>query len=62
VVLKLRRFSAGLFGKGDPRLPLNRPKLYEVLSEIGFTRVFAAFNDFEKRSCRIASRMTPGLS
>jgi dolichol-phosphate mannosyltransferase len=46
VVLKLRRFFASLFGKGDPRFLLSRPELYELLSEVGFTRVFATFNDF----------------
>lgn len=46
VVLKLRRFSANLIGKDDPRFLLNRSQLYELLSEVGFTRVFAAFNDF----------------
>jgi dolichol-phosphate mannosyltransferase len=46
VVLKLRRFLAGLFGNSDPRLLLSRPELYELLSEVGFTRVFAVFNDF----------------
>jgi dolichol-phosphate mannosyltransferase len=46
VVLKFRRFLARLFGKGDPRFLLSRPELYELLSEVGFTRVFAAFNDF----------------
>jgi dolichol-phosphate mannosyltransferase len=46
VVLKLRRFFASLFGNGDPRFLLGRPELYELLSEVGFTRVFATFNDF----------------
>jgi dolichol-phosphate mannosyltransferase len=46
VVLKLRRFFASVFGKGDPRFLLSRPELYELLSEVGFTRVFATFNDF----------------
>jgi len=46
VVLKLRRFFAGIFGKDDPRFLLSRPELYELLSEVGFTRVFAVFNDF----------------
>jgi len=46
VVLKVRRLWARLRGKGDPRFLLNRPALYELLSEVGFTRVFSVFNDF----------------
>lgn len=46
VVLKLRRFFGGLFGERDPRFLLSRPNLYELLSEVGFIRVFAVFNDF----------------
>ena len=30
----------------DPRSLIDRPALYELLSEIGFIRVYAAFNDF----------------
>jgi len=36
----------GNWGGGDPRQLLPRPLLYELLSEIGFIRVFAAYNDF----------------
>lgn len=46
VVLKLRRCFSGLFGWGDPRSLLSRPQLYELLSEVGFIRAFAVFNDF----------------
>ena len=46
VILKLRRALANLAGRGDPRLLLSRAELYELLSEIGFTRIFAVFNDF----------------
>ena len=35
-----------LAGKKDPRNLLNRPSLYELLSELGFVRVYAVFNDF----------------
>ena len=45
-VHKLRRAISGLVGKRDPRNLVNRPTLYELLSEIGFIRVYAAYNDF----------------
>ncbi|MBA3386200.1 MAG: glycosyltransferase [Chthoniobacterales bacterium] len=35
-----------LAGKRDPRNLLDRPRLYELLSEIGFIRIYAVFNDF----------------
>jgi SAM-dependent methyltransferase len=46
VVLKLRRLLSRLFGRPDPRALLSRPQLYELMSEVGFIRVFAVFNDF----------------
>lgn len=46
VVLKLRRVLARMMGKADPRSLLNRWQLYELMSEVGFIRVFAVFNDF----------------
>ena len=30
----------------DPRNLMDRPALYELLSEIGFIRIYAVFNDF----------------
>ena len=45
-VLKLRRAAGRLFGRDDPRSLLSRPLLYEVMSEVGFIRVFAVYNDF----------------
>lgn len=45
-VLKLRSLILRLAGKRDPRNLINRPQLYELLSEIGFVRVYAVFNDF----------------
>jgi dolichol-phosphate mannosyltransferase len=45
-VHKLRRAISGLVGKRDPRNLISRPTLYELLSEIGFIRVYAAYNDF----------------
>jgi SAM-dependent methyltransferase len=48
-VLRLRRSIAGLLGRKDPRHLLSRPELYELISEVGFIRVFAVFNDFVYR-------------
>ena len=49
IVLKIRRCLSALWGTGDPRSLLSRPQLYELMSEIGFIRVFAVFNDFVYR-------------
>ncbi len=46
VVLKARRLMSRMFGRRDPRALLSRPQLYELMSEVGFIRVFAVFNDF----------------
>ena len=46
VILKSRRALWRLFGRNDPRALLSRPELYELLSEIGYIRAFAVFNDF----------------
>lgn len=46
VVLKARRLLSRLSGRQDPRLLLSRPQLYELMSEIGFIRVFSIYNDF----------------
>ncbi len=43
---KLRSLFLRLAGKPDPRSLVNRPRLYELLSEIGFVRIYAVFNDF----------------
>jgi len=43
---KLRGMFLRLAGKRDPRNLINRPCLYELLSELGFVRVYAVFNDF----------------
>jgi dolichol-phosphate mannosyltransferase len=45
-VLKLRRALSHLTGQRDPRSLLSRPQLYELMSEIGFIRVFSVYNDF----------------
>jgi len=46
IVLKIRQFFSQYIGQNDPRKLLNRSELYELISEIGFIRVFAVFNDF----------------
>src|SRR5450432_4921628 len=43
---KLRSFCLRLAGQRDPRNLLDRPTLCDLLSEIGFIRVDAVFNDF----------------
>ena len=45
-VYNLRRLLLKLFGKSDPRNLIDRPRLYELVSEIGFIRIYAVFNDF----------------
>ena len=42
IMLKIRRF----LGNRDPRNLLDRRRLYELISELGFIRVFAVYNDF----------------
>ena len=49
VVLKVRRLVSRIFGRRDPRQLLSRQQLYELISEVGFIRVFAVFNDFVYR-------------
>lgn len=46
VVLRLRARLGRWIGPTDARGLLSKPRLYELLSEIGFIRVFAVFNDF----------------
>ncbi|WP_404786449.1 glycosyltransferase [Altericista sp. CCNU0014] len=46
VILKFRRLISQLFGNKDPRHLLNRSELYELISEVGFLKVFSVFNDF----------------
>ena len=45
-IYKIRRLLLRLVGETDPRNLINRPGLYELLSEIGFIRIYAVFNDF----------------
>ena len=46
VIRRLRRSFGHIVGRPDARLLLNRPDMYELLSELGFVRIFAVFNDF----------------
>jgi SAM-dependent methyltransferase len=46
IVRKIRHTIAGIFGRPDPRLLLSRTRLYELMSEVGFVRVFSIYNDF----------------
>lgn len=70
--LRLRRAVSGAFRESDPRQLLDRPMLYELLSEVGFVRVFAVFHDFLfapltprlvwlLRSLSVILENTPGL-
>jgi SAM-dependent methyltransferase len=45
-VLRIRRAVSRALGRRDPRRLLSRPRLYELISEVGFVRVFAVYNDF----------------
>jgi SAM-dependent methyltransferase len=45
-VRRAKALLGRLTGQPDPRTLLARSELYELLSEIGFVRVFAVFNDF----------------
>lgn len=45
-VYRLRAFASRLMRRRDPRSLLSRPRLYELLSEIGFIRVYSVYNDF----------------
>lgn len=45
-VHKIRACLSRIAGQRDPRSLINRPRLYELLSQIGFIRVYAVFNDF----------------
>jgi dolichol-phosphate mannosyltransferase len=45
-MLRVHRALARLVGRRDPRTLVSRPQLYELMSEVGFIRVFAVFTDF----------------
>ena len=72
IVRRLRQSLRHLVGSRDPRLLFSRPELYELLSEVGFIRIFAVFNDFVYpplapkgiwflRNLSIVLENTPGL-
>jgi dolichol-phosphate mannosyltransferase len=46
IMLRARRALERLIGRPDPRSLVSRPQLYELMSEVGFIRVFAVFTDF----------------
>lgn len=54
-VLRFRRLVGAVFGGVDPRRLLGQPELYEMISEVGFIRIWAVFNDFVYRP------LTPSL-
>ena len=56
VILKFRRSLSKLFGHRDTRQLLKRSQLYELISELGFVRVFTVFNDF------VYAPLTPSLA
>ena len=45
-VLRVRRLVSRVLRRPDPRKLLSREALYELVSEIGFVRIFSVFNDF----------------
>ena len=49
VILTLRHALQRLHGTYDPRRLLARPELFELISEIGFIKVFSVYNDFVYR-------------
>lgn len=46
VMLQLNRFFRKLFGQTDQRQLRNRSQLYELISQIGFIKISAVYNDF----------------
>ena len=52
VFLQVNRF----FSRTDPRKLLNRSRLYELMSELGFIKIFSTFNDF------VYAPLTPKLA
>ena len=46
IALKVRRLISQILGNKDPRRLLKRPELYELMSEVGFIKVFSVFHDF----------------
>lgn len=54
-VLRGWRALRRIVSRSDPRNLLNRTQLYELLSEVGFIRISAVFNDF------VYAPLTPGM-
>jgi len=46
IMLQAKRFFRKLFGISDQRQLANRSQLYELVSQLGFVKIFAIFNDF----------------
>jgi 2-polyprenyl-3-methyl-5-hydroxy-6-metoxy-1,4-benzoquinol methylase len=46
IFLQGSRLISRWFGKKDQRQLLNRTELYELMSELGFIKIFSVFNDF----------------
>jgi SAM-dependent methyltransferase len=46
VMLQANRFFRKLFGQVDQRQLVNRSQLYELISQLGFIKIFAVYNDF----------------
>lgn len=46
IFLQANRVISKLFGKTDHRQLFNRSQLYELISEIGFIKIFSIYNDF----------------
>jgi dolichol-phosphate mannosyltransferase len=55
-MLKLRRVLSSFTTHRDPRSLISRRQLYELLSEVGFIRVFSVYNDF------VYAPLTPRLA
>ncbi|MEX0830557.1 MAG: glycosyltransferase [Nitrospirales bacterium] len=54
-VLNIRKAVFRLLGKDDNRVLLSRSKIYELISEIGYLRIFSIYHDF------LYSPLTPWL-
>jgi SAM-dependent methyltransferase len=54
-VLNIRKAVSRLLGKDDNRVLLSRSEIYELMSEIGYLRIFAIYHDF------LYSPLTPWL-
>jgi 2-polyprenyl-3-methyl-5-hydroxy-6-metoxy-1,4-benzoquinol methylase len=46
IMLQAKRFFRRLFGNSDQRQLANRSQLYELVSQLGFIKIYAIFNDF----------------